>query len=808
MGLFKLLRERFIESANKKKIILKFKDDYIKLNKKILVIFSIITCLMLVIVYLISYNLFLSSFYKLEEMDAVRQSRQVIGALEQNLLQLKALNQDYAAWDATYEFIIDRNLEYIDENLMNETFYTNNWSIFILVNEQGKIIYKKAVNLKNKEEVIVDKEILEDLKEGSPLFDFSKPTDNITGIISTSQGYMMVSSHPVTTGYFKGPIRGSLIIGRYLNQGLINQLAEQTNLAVTMETFKQRQAGKEMESLDSDLIGKVDIWLKDIDDTYMSGYSTLYDIYNRPALTLKISKVKDIYHQGYLSMLYFMGGILIVGVIYFISTWSFMNKFIFNPLQLLIEGINDVSKNRDLSTRLTIGSKGEFSTIKVKFNNMLDILEKSHKKILHQSRHDELTNLPNRSYFYEQISEQLSLTKGDEINAVFFIDIDKFKSINDSFGHEIGDLLLQAISKRLEENLPEGSISSRIGGDEFIIFIPKIKDKKFAEDVAKKIISSIKVPYYINGKELIITLSIGISLYPIDGTDIDFLINNADLAMYNVKNRGKNDFEFYNINMRNKLSKEMLVKALKEDELELYYQPKVNGLTGDITGMESLLRWNHPEKGFISPVEFIPIAEETGLIISIGEWVLKKACEQTKRWNLMTNSTLVIAVNISNIQFRKVDFIEMIKRVLKESGLNPKYLELEITESVAVNNEEEVIKKLIMLKRLGVSVAIDDFGTGYSSLSYLQKLPIDTLKIDKVFVDDIVKDDTIAKMIINMAKNLEISVIAEGVEREDQLNQLLKLGCESIQGYLFSKPLSTEKFEELLIKEQQIKINQ
>jgi diguanylate cyclase (GGDEF)-like protein len=807
MESFKVLIEKIMGFNNKKKATFKFEEDYTKLNKKILIIFSMITCLMLGIVYLITYNLFLSKFYKLEERDVVRQSRQIIGALEQDLLQLKALNQDYAAWDATYKFSMDQNLEYIDENLMNETFSTNNWNLFILVNKKGEVIYKKGFNLKTKEEGIVDKEILEHISKGSPLVRFSKPTDNITGIISTSQGYIMVSSHPVITGYFKGPIRGALIIGRYLNQDLVNRLSKQTNLEITMKAFKQRQAGKEIKVIDSKLISKVDIWSEDIGDKYMYGYSTLYDIYKRPALTLQVSKTKDIYRQGYFSMLYFMGGILAVGVIYFISTWFFMNKFIFNPLQLLIDGINDISKSKDLSTRLTIESKDEFSTIKVKFNNMLDILEKSQEKILHQSRHDELTNLPNRSYFYQQVREQLSASKDYEINAIFFIDIDKFKGINDSFGHEVGDLLLQAITKRLKENLPQNSISSRIGGDEFIIFIPNIKSNKFAEDVAKKVISNIKKPYSINGKELIITLSIGISFYPIDGTDIDLLINNADLAMYNVKNRGKNDFEFYDLNMRNKLSKEMLIKALEEEELELYYQPKVNGVTGDITGMESLLRWNHPEKGFISPAEFIPLAEETGSIIAIGEWVLKKACEQTRRWNQMTNSSLVVAVNISNIQFGKVDFIEMVKRALKESKLNPKYLELEITESIAVNNEEEVINKLILLKELGVSVAIDDFGTGYSSLSYLQKLPIDTLKIDKVFVDDIVKDDTIAKMIIDMAQNLDISVIAEGVESEDQLNQLLKLGCGSIQGYLFSRPLPAEKFKELLIKGNQLKIN-
>jgi len=797
MKYVKALKEKIKIISDKNNFNLK--RDYIKLNRKILIIFTIITFLMLGIVYLLTYNLFLNKFQKLEKREINKEAVQAVSALEQDLSQLEKINQDYAAWNNTYKFMKDKNSGYITDNFMNETFSINSWDCLIIVDKQGKIIYKNKFNLNNKQRNIASKDILEDLKIATFLKS-AKPTDKITGIISINQEYMMVSANPIVTSHFKGPIRGTFITGRYIDQNKINQLSKQADLSIRIKKFNKNQLPKEVDRINFDLIGKTDIWSNDTNDNYIYGYSTVYDIEQRPIFSLEVSKTKDIYQQGYLNMIYFMILILLIGVIYLITTWSFMEKFIFIPLELLIKSINKISQSKDLSTRIPIESKDEFSAIKNEFNTMLEILERSQQKIIYQSRHDELTKLPNRSYFYKQVEESLDNLKQGDDGVFFFIDIDEFKSINDSFGHDIGDLLLKSITKRLKEILPLDSIISRMGGDEFIVFIQNVKGKKAVEEIAKMVILKAKEPYLINDKQLTITLSIGISLYPTDSISIDDLINKADIAMYNVKKANRNNFKFYTVAMSNKLSKDMLSNALENGELEVYYQPKVNGVTGKVEGIEALLRWNHPEQGIISPAEFIPLAEDTGLIIPIGEWVLKTACQQNKEWNQMVDYPLTVGVNISNIQFAQSNFIQMVKRILKETNLSPKYLELEITESVAMDNEEEVINKLFMLKQMGISIAIDDFGTGYSSLSYLQKLPIDTLKIDKVFIDNILINDTIAKMIIDMARNLEISVIAEGVESEEQLKQLLNLGCMLIQGYLFSKPLSAIEFKELLIK--------
>ncbi|MCT4563402.1 MAG: EAL domain-containing protein [Maledivibacter sp.] len=515
--------------------------------------------------------------------------------------------------------------------------------------------------------------------------------------------------------------------------------------------------------------------------------------------TMGQDNLKDIDH---LSIKYFMILILLIGCIYFTAAWFFMNKYIFNRLESLMISVNEISRNKDLSTRICTTPKDEISTLESEFNIMLDALQESQNKLMHQSQHDDLTNLPNRTYFYQQAKRLLNRAKYEgHLAAVLFFDIDKFKGINDSLGHEIGDYVLRIVTKRLKENISSNNIISRIGGDEFIIFLSNIKIIKEIEEIIQKIIDTIKVPIFSNDKQIFITSSIGISLYPCHGDDIEALINNADIAMNRVKKEGKNGFKFYTRDMRNRISVDMLRSTLQNGELELYYQSKVNADIGQIEGMEALLRWKNPKYGMISPMEFIPLAEETGLIIPIGEWVLKRACMQNKKWQDTGYRPMRVAVNISSIQFMQSDFIPMVKDVLKETKLEGSYLELEITESVALNKEEEVIDKLLILRDIGIHISIDDFGTGYSSLSYLERLPVDSLKIDREFIKNIGNDSTVVKMIIGMAKSLELSVVAEGVETNEQSNYLMQFGCKSMQGYLFSKPLPTEKFEKLLLEE-------
>lgn len=789
------------ESSNKNKKLKnkrKFVFKYIKLHRKIFIIFGTITIIMLGGVYLVAHTIFLDSFEIIEENETKKQIRQATNVLSQEIFQLKSFNQDYAVWDATYKFIKDKNSFYIEENLIDETFLTNEWNAFILIDIHGNFIYQKGFDLDNKREASISPHFLNQLKLQSPLFRLAKPTDCVTGTISLPEGYMMVSSHPVVTSYFKGPIRGWLVLGRYINSHKINQLSKESKISFALEKFTQDLKAKNTEVFDLSLINKSIIWAESKNEDYISGYSLIYDIYGQPAFVLKVNKPRDIYNQVNLSVKYFMGIVFLIGGTYFLATWFFMNKFIFNRLKILMSSVSEIGKNRDLSTRVSILLKDEFSSLESEFNTMLEALEESQKKLIYQSHHDDLTHLFNRHYFYDQVKQWLIQVKGENrIASILFFDIDKFKGINDSLGHETGDLIIKSVSKRIKDYLYKDSIISRIGGDEFIAFLPD-KGEKIVKYVAENIVEEIKKPFFINDKQIFLTASIGISLYPFDGDNVETLINNADIAMYGAKKESNRRFKFYTSDMRNRVSSDMLRSALEKNELQLYYQPKVNAVTKTIEGMETLLRWSNSKYGAISPMEFIPLAEETGLIIPIGEWVLKRACLQNRKWQDLGYNPIRVAVNISSIQFMQPDFIRVVKKTLEETKLNEKYLELEITESVALNKEEEVIEKLLILKDMGIQISIDDFGTGYSSLSYLQRLPVDSLKIDRSFIKNIGSDSTIIKMIIGMAQSLELSIVAEGVETKEQLDYLMNLGCKYMQGYLFSRPVPAEKFEKLL----------
>ncbi len=443
-----------------------------------------------------------------------------------------------------------------------------------------------------------------------------------------------------------------------------------------------------------------------------------------------------------------------------------------------------------------------------------DITKKkqSEEMIHYLAYHDTLTGLPNRRLFNERLQHELEKAKRyQQPLAVMFIDLDRFKYINDSLGHTMGDFLLKEVANRLKRIIRTGDTISRLGGDEFTIIL---SDSTLEEtkNAANRILDLFAQPFIIEGQEYVVTPSIGISLYPTDGEDIETLIKNADTAMYHTKEEGKNNFRFYTHEMNQAISRKMLLekdlrKALKNNEFEIYYQPQINTLNKGIIGIEALIRWKHPKMGLISPGEFIPLAEETGLIIPIGEWVLHAAIAQNKAWQLAGFSPMKVAVNLSILQFQDKSLVYAVDKALNEVKLDPKYLELEITESVAMTNVDFVIKKLNELKKLGIQISIDDFGTGYSSLSYLKKFPIDTLKIDQSFMRQMTEssdDAAIVRAIIAMAHSLNLKVVAEGVENESQMSFLHKLQCIQQQGYLFSKPIPVNEFENNFIRLQEM----
>ena len=432
---------------------------------------------------------------------------------------------------------------------------------------------------------------------------------------------------------------------------------------------------------------------------------------------------------------------------------------------------------------------------------VIDVTERkeAEREIQKLAYYDTLTGLPNRTLFLDRLRQALAQARREERKVgVLFLDLDRFKSINDSLGHAAGDMLLKYVARRLQGCVRQSDTVARLGGDEFVVILPGVHTESDLTGFAKKILEALSKPVRLGEKKFFTTASIGISVYPDDAETVETLIRNADIAMYASKDRGKNTYQFFSSEMNaivvEKLGLETRLRmALKRDEFFLTYQPQMNLATGRITGMEALLRWKHPDAGTLSPATFIRVAEETGLILPIGEWVLHCACAQAKQWQDAGFPKLRIGVNISSRQFNQPDFIDIVDRILHETGFDPKYLELELTESIVMENVPDTIMTLTDLKVRGIHLAIDDFGTGYSSLSYLKHFPFDRIKIAQEFVRDISidpEDAAIVEAITGMANSLGLDVIAEGVERKDQLDFLRARHCKEMQGFYFARPMS------------------
>jgi len=440
---------------------------------------------------------------------------------------------------------------------------------------------------------------------------------------------------------------------------------------------------------------------------------------------------------------------------------------------------------------------------------IIDITERkrAEEQVKHLAFHDPLTNLPNRLLFNDRLT--LAVAQAHRHNqklAVLFLDLDRFKVINDSLGHSIGDELLRQVADRIQEHVREGDTVARLGGDEFTLLVPGITAEEDAAKIARKICDAIHAPFWIDGRELFVTTSMGVSVYPADGHDAETLVRNADSAMYRAKEQGRDNYQLYTPAMNAKAVERLslesrLRQAVANDELELHFQPFIDLRTAELLGAEALLRWRHPELGLIPPGDFIPIAELSGLIVPIGEWVLKTACAEAMRWHEQGFKEMTVSVNLSSRQFQQADLVSQVTHALETTGLDAGSLDLEITESNAMQNAEHSINTLWGLKKQGVRISMDDFGTGYSSLNYLKRFPIDRIKLDQSFVRDLPadKDDAaIAMAVIAMGRSLELAVIAEGVETQEQLAFLRSHDCDQLQGFLLSRPLPAAAFESFL----------
>lgn len=440
---------------------------------------------------------------------------------------------------------------------------------------------------------------------------------------------------------------------------------------------------------------------------------------------------------------------------------------------------------------------------------MQDITERylAHEKIQHQAYHDALTGLPNRLLFHDRLEHALDLQKRSGLLvAILFIDLDRFKKINDNLGHKVGDKFLNAIANNLQQRIRQSDTLARLGGDEFAVIVEGLQAPQEVEKIANDLVEAAALPVSFEGHDLFGFASIGIAVTPDEGIDRDSIIRHADIAMYHAKELGGNQYCCYTADMKMHVSSSLSMEkelrdAIHNDELFVHYQPKVCVETGRILGMEALIRWRHPERGTISPVDFIPLAEKTGLIIAIGKWVLRKACEQTVVWHQSGHEDLIISVNVSVRQFNDPSFYDDVIAVLNDTGINPERLDLEITETCTTSNIDRTVEILEKLRAKGLSISLDDFGTGFSSLSFLNQLPLDTLKVDRSFIKNIEAagcNGELARLIIDIASSLKLKVVAEGVETKDQLEFLKNNGCNEYQGFYLSPPVSSQDFDELL----------
>jgi diguanylate cyclase (GGDEF)-like protein/PAS domain S-box-containing protein len=439
--------------------------------------------------------------------------------------------------------------------------------------------------------------------------------------------------------------------------------------------------------------------------------------------------------------------------------------------------------------------------------------KQTQEKLNHLAYHDALTDLPNQVLFKDRLKQAIALSRrNDHMQAVLLLNLDRFKTINDSLGYTAGDRLLQSVAERLTNCVRESDTVARFGGDEFAILLTQIPRAQDAANAARAIKETLDQAFLFDDQEVFVASSIGIAIYPTDGRDTAGLLKNAGAALDRAKNQGGNNYQFYTAGGTTRALKQLVLEsnlrnALDRQEFVVHYQPQVDTRSFQLVGMEALVRWQHPSLGLLYPKDFIPLAEDSGLIIQLGDWILRAACAQSMLWQDAGLAPMRLSVNFSARQFQQPTFISSVAEILKETNLDPRWLELELTESSVMKDPEEAIEKLHELKIMGIKVAIDDFGTGYSSLNYLKRFPIDTLKIDRSFVSDICKDphDTaIVRAIITLGHALDLTVIAEGVETQEQLQYLSSLDCDVVQGFLFSKSLTAPAFEELLIEHSQV----
>ena len=768
-----------------------------KLLMKLFRIVSLANLILILFLYIFSKTYLLKNFTNIEIDNTNTNTKVVLNYIKGDLSILNSMNLDYARWDDSYNYLNDRNDNYIKSNFADTTSMAKARISFIFITDSlGNTVYKK--NILDERKYILTEALARNITSDVSKLLSNKNTKNIMGIVQYDKYPILLSAERITKSDGSGRSPGILIFARYYDQDEIDILNKNTKIKTELLTY------------DSDLIlnndsAKKDTFVKVTNENFINGYGILNNIFSKPSSVVKVTLPRDIFKNAQETVKFYLLVITAVLVFFSLGILLLIHQLVIKKINTIKSIIESVHNSNDLSTVIMLKGNDEISELGYKFNNMFHRLQKSDETIVTLAYYDTLTGLPNRKKLLENVSDLLEKEKDNF--AFFFIDLDNFKSINDNFGHRAGDKVLAEAAERLKNNTRPRDIVSRIGGDEFIVIIRDLKSSLSVTVIAEKLVKILSAAYIYNDNILYIGASVGISLFPEHGTDVDTLIKKADLAMYEAKNNGGNGYAFYNDIMKDnaidKLEMKINLKnAMEKNEFITYYQPIIDLKSMKVLSAESLIRWKREER-IIPPIEFIPIAKKIGEIVEIDNWMLHNACMQCKKWQELGVKDFAISVNISYKQLIQLNFVELVMNILQEQLLEPRYLNLEITEDEAMEDPDLIIKLLTELKSKGIKISMDDFGTGYSSLSYINKLPIDTIKIDRSLVVNLkenFKNRVIIKSIIVMAHSLDIKIVAEGIETESEFFILKELQCDSIQGYLIGKPMTASDFGENFIK--------
>lgn len=830
------------------------------------------------ILLLLSRQVFLDSYIRLERRQARETLQRGVGVYREHLAFLKRLAGDWAQWDDAYDFMQSRDHRFLLSNVVDSTFTSLNLNVLVFLDDKGKIVAGKAFDLNKQSEVPIYAGLQQLFRDGWSQRVLRIHAQGVHGLVSLPEGSLLMALQPVLTGEGKGPPRGTLLMGRFLDPAELGRLRAKANLPFE---FTRLESGPEWMPWTKTANPRPQILLRAVDSHRLRSRILLRDIWGQPAQALGVTLPREIYARGRQAMVYFHLGLLLFSIAAGSCIWLIWVRLVSSEQKqrdseslfrhvfqnsvdafflcdangrfldanqqacrvlgrsrpdLLELGWADVadtsledargaanvlSAARFLPCEVTMrGRRGQGIPAEISVSRVAllpqsyffvlarDISERrASENMLREQKlkldflayHDVLTGLPNRLKALELLQGAIARARNRNTTvAALLFDIDRFKNINESLGHVVGDQILMEVARRIQGGLRGSDVVARFGGDEFLVLLENPADGEGGRAVAQKLLKAMACPLQIGRHRFYLTGSVGISLFPQHGGDAQAILKAADNAMFHAKAQGRNTCRFFmpslQVDVEARLNLETdLHRALEQQQFHLTYQPQFNLQTGSVIGLEALLRWRHPTRGLVPPDEFIPLAEDTGLIVPIGEWVLREACRQMVAWHRGGFPRLRMAVNISARQFRQSGFIDMVFRLLRHYGLEPGLLELEITERVVIQSAEHARNMLTILRQAGICLAVDDFGLGYSSLSYLRTFPFSKLKMDQAFsrnLADDACDRAIAEAIVSMGRTLGMEVVAEGIETALQLDTLRSLGCPSGQGFHLAQPMT------------------